>query len=242
MDAQVLTGHRSLSDVCHWVTVAAFLSFFCRSNVTKTQSDKWRDGELWSRISPSVMKAIFLMDSCFVTFAYSHKRITQKWAAPASLPIVWYSSVEFEEKMRRRMQKGRAFCCTSFGSSFLYDLSWSSASRLGSCCPFSLKTAATWLRVSETVLSARGASRGQENCPWCTAMAKPPMILIWWVIDMSSRKRLSPAVLWVADPRPSFVVECVSANCCLAGSHSRIEVSHEMILFGGGTISKYCGS
>ena len=47
------------------------------------------------------------------------------------------------------------------------------------------------------VLSARGASGGRENCPWCTAMAKPPMILSWWVWDMSLRKRLSPSpMLW----------------------------------------------
>ena len=112
--------------------------------------------------SPSFMKTIFLMHSCFVclcsalgTFAYSHERIAQRWAAPVSSPIAWRSSVELEERMRRRTQTGRAFCCTSFGSSFLYDLSCRrkslatlrSASRFGSSCPFSLKTAATWLRV-----------------------------------------------------------------------------------------------
>ena len=108
--------------------------------------------------SPSFMKTIFLMHSCFVclcsalgTFAYSHERIAQKWAAPASLPIAWRSSVELEERMRRSTQTGRAFCCTSFGSSFLYDLSCRrkslamlrSVSRFGSLCPFSLKIAAT---------------------------------------------------------------------------------------------------
>ena len=130
--------------------------------------------------SPSLMKTIFLMHSCFVclcsafgTFAYSHERIAQKWAAPASSPMAWRISVELEERMRRSTQTGRAFCCTSFGLSFLYNLSCRrkslstlrSASRFGSSCPFSLKTAATWLRVSETVLSARGASRGREKRP-----------------------------------------------------------------------------
>jgi len=150
--------------------------------VTKTQSAKRRERDLWSTDSPSLTKAIFLMHSCFVclcsafgTFAYSHECIYQKWAAPASSPIVWRISVDFEERMRWSTQTGRAFYCSSFGLSFLCDLlscrrkslaTLRVASRFGSSCPLSLKTAATWLMVvSETVLSARGASRGRENCP-----------------------------------------------------------------------------
>ena len=115
------------------------------------------------------------MHSCFVcfcsafgTFAYSHERIAQKWAAPASLPIAWQISVDFEERMRRSMQTGSAFCCSSFGSSFLYDLSCRrkslatlrSASRFGLLCPLSLKTAAISNRfcrgpVGETLPSMR---------------------------------------------------------------------------------------
>jgi hypothetical protein len=58
---------------------------------------------------------------CFALgiFAHSHKRITQKWAPPASSPIAWQSSVDFEERMRQSTQAGRAFCCNSFGLSFL---------------------------------------------------------------------------------------------------------------------------
>ena len=40
--------------------------FFCRLSVTKTQSSKWRDEESWLRDMPSLMKAIYLMHSCFV--------------------------------------------------------------------------------------------------------------------------------------------------------------------------------
>jgi hypothetical protein len=50
------------------------------------------------------------------------------------------------------------------------------------------------------------------------------------------------AELGVTIPRPRFVVECVSTNCCLTGSRSRSEVSHETISFGSGTILKCCGS
>ena len=212
MPKSLWMGHSNSSAVRHWGTVSAFLSFFCLSNVIKTQSPKWRDGELCFRILLSLLKAIFPIHSCFIclcsalgTFAYLHKHIAQKWVPPASLPIAWQSSVDFEERMKKSTQTGRAFCCTFFGSSFLYDLSWRrkswatlrSASHLGSSYPFSLKTATTWLMVSETVLSTRGASRGRENCPWRIAMAKPLVILILCVWDMSLRKRLSLSpMLW----------------------------------------------
>ena len=116
IDAQILMGHRSSSRVHHWVTGISFLSFFSHLNVTKMQSAKWRKVELWLRVLPSLMKAIFRRQSCFIcrcstfgTFVYSHECITQKWAAPVNLPIAWWSSVDFEERMRRRTQTGRAF-------------------------------------------------------------------------------------------------------------------------------------
>jgi hypothetical protein len=53
-------------------------------------------------------------------FAQAHH---PEMGAAASSPIAWQSSVDFEERMRRSMQTRKAFCCTSFGLSFLYDLS-----------------------------------------------------------------------------------------------------------------------
>ena len=98
---------------------------------------------------------IFLMHSCFVclcsafgTFAYSHERIAQKWAAPASSPIAWRISVDFEERMRRSTQTGSAFCCSSFGSSFLYILS---------CHRKSLAT------LRSEASSPKGQGRGRTN-------------------------------------------------------------------------------
>ncbi len=228
----------------------SFLSFY----VIETQSAKWREAELWSRVLPSLMKAIFERHSCFVclcsvfgTFAYSHEHIAQKWAAPASSPIAWQSSVDFEERMRWRTQIGRAFCCTSFGLSFLYNLSWRhrshatlrSASHLGSLCLVSLKTPAAWLRVSETVLSARRAYiTWSRKLPLTHSHCKTSNNFD----SVSLGHVFEGAVLGVTIPRPSFIVECVSTNCCLTGSRSRSKVSHERISFGSGTISKYCGS
>ena len=77
------------------MTVLTFLSFFRLSNLIKTQSPKWREGELCFRILPSLMKAIFLMHSCFVclcfalgTFTYLHKGIAQKWRRPQVCPLL----------------------------------------------------------------------------------------------------------------------------------------------------------
>ncbi len=154
------TGHRRLFDICHWVIVLAFLSYFSHSKVINIQSAKWKEVEQWIRNLLSSMKATFLRHICFVylcsvfgTFAYPHECIVQKWAAPASLPIAWQSSVDLELSIRRRAQMGREICWASSGSSILYDLSCCSkgfaslcsASRLGLPSKFSLKTAATCL-------------------------------------------------------------------------------------------------
>ena len=45
MEAHIFTGHRTVSAVFHWVTVSDFLSFFCHSKVTDTQSAKCKLGE-----------------------------------------------------------------------------------------------------------------------------------------------------------------------------------------------------
>jgi hypothetical protein len=76
--------------------------------------------------------------------------------------------------------KHAAFCYFSFGLSFLYALSCHrrSSPKLflmsfwGSSCLFSWKVAATRLRVSATVLSARGESSHLGNLPWWIATAK----------------------------------------------------------------------
>ncbi len=79
MEAQIFTGHRTGSAVFHWVTVSDFLSFFCRSKVTETQSALCKLGEEWLMCLPSLMKAMLQRHSsfvcrwsCFGTFTYSH--------------------------------------------------------------------------------------------------------------------------------------------------------------------------
>jgi len=165
MEAQIFTGHRTGSAVFHWVTVSHFLSFFCRSKVTETQSALCKFGEEWSMCLPSFMKAMLRRHSsfvcrwsCFGTFRYSHDRIAQKWAAATRSPIARWSSEDLSERMRRMTQRGRAFCSTFLGSSFLYDLSCRRKSRatllstsfFGSSRPCSRKVAATKLRVFAT--------------------------------------------------------------------------------------------
>ena len=66
MEAQSLTGHMIGSDVRHWVTVSDFLSFFCRSNVIEMHSARCSMVDVWLRVLPSLMKAIFRRHSCFV--------------------------------------------------------------------------------------------------------------------------------------------------------------------------------
>ncbi len=144
--------------------------------------------------------------------------------------------------MKRRTQTGRAFCCTSFGLSFLYNIScshWSCAMlRSPSClrplCPFPLKTAATWWRDTATAPSTRGASCGWVNCPSCKATVTFEEKVI--------AKSDTFAVLGVTIPLLSFIVRCVSTNCYLAGSRCSSEVNHETTLFGSRTILKSCES
>jgi hypothetical protein len=180
MDAHSLIGHMIGSAILHCVTVSDFLSFFCCSKVMETKSAKFRSADEWSRMLPPIMKAIFQRQSCFVcccsalvTLQYLHDRMAQKWAAAASYPIACRNSVDLEERMRRRTQTGKAFCCFSLGSSFLYDLicpcrsqlTLCSASLWGSSRSFSLKAAATALMAFETVHIARGPSPCRKNCP-----------------------------------------------------------------------------
>jgi len=189
IEAHSLTGHMTGSVVLHCVTMSDFLSFFCLLKVIKTQSAKLSSGDEWSKILPPLMKVMFRRQSCFIcccsafgTLLYLHNRMAQKCAAAASLPIAWHSSVDWEERMRRWTQTGKAFCCFSFGLFFAYNLSCRCRSRpmlcsvslWGSSCLFSLKVAATALMVFATDFLARGPSPGLKICPSRTAMAKPP--------------------------------------------------------------------
>ncbi len=134
------------------------------------------------------------------TFEYLHDRMAQKWVAAESSPIACLRSVDLRERIRRRMQTGSVFCSFSSGLSFLYALSCHrrsqpmlfSASFGGSSRPFSWKIAATRLRVSMTVLSARGASFCLEIFPWQIATAKAPMTLILCCWESPLRSKLWP--------------------------------------------------
>ncbi len=126
IDAHIFTGHRMGSFVLHCVTTSYFLSFFCLSKVTETQSARCSFVEEWSRILLFLIKVMLQRQRCFVcccsafvTFKYSHECMTQKWAAAVRLPIAHWSSVILLERMRRMMQRGWAFCFTLFGLSFL---------------------------------------------------------------------------------------------------------------------------
>jgi hypothetical protein len=171
--------------------------------VIETQSTGLSSGDRWSKRLPPLMKVMFWRQSCFIcccsafgTLLYSHDCMPQKCTTTVSLPIVPRNSVDWEERMRRWMQTGKAFCCFSFRSFFAYDLScccrsWPtlrSASLWGSSCPFSPKVAATLLMVFATNILARGPSPGLKNCPSCTATAKASKSLILCCRGMSSRK------------------------------------------------------
>ncbi len=125
IDAHIFTRHRMGSFVLHCVTVSDFLSFFCLSKVTETHSARCSFVKEWLRILPFLIKAILRRQSCFVcccsafgTFKYLHERMAQKWGAAMRSPIACWSSVDLLERMRRMMQRGRAFCSTLFRSSF----------------------------------------------------------------------------------------------------------------------------
>ncbi len=193
IEAHSLTGHMTGSILLHCATVSDFLLFFCLSKVIETQSAKLSSGDEWSKTLPPLMKMMIWRQSCFVchcstfgTLLYLHDCMAQKCAATASSPIVWRSSVDWEERMRWWTQTGKAFCCFSFGSFFAYNLScccrsWPtlrSTSPWGSLHLFFLKVAATALMVFATDFLARGPSPGLKNCPSRIATAKAPMSLI----------------------------------------------------------------
>ncbi len=46
IDVQIFTEHKLTSFVFHWVTVSAFLLFFCRSNVIAMQAAEFKLVEL----------------------------------------------------------------------------------------------------------------------------------------------------------------------------------------------------
>ncbi len=207
IDIKIFTGHKLTLLVFPWVTVSAFLLFFCCSKMIAMQLAKFNLAKLWSRISLSLTNAILQRQSCFVcrcsafgTFRYLHERIAQKCTAATRCPIAVLISVDFEVRMRWRMQTGKAFCCNSFGLSFEYDLSWRhkscatlfSASCLGGSLLLSRKATATRLRVSLTVLWARGASVALENCPWQRATENAPIILTLCCLNIPSRNGLCP--------------------------------------------------
>ncbi len=146
----------------------------------ETQSAKFSSADEWSRILPPLIKTIFRRQSCFlclysafVTLQYLHDPMAWERASATMSIIAYCNSVDLEESMRWRMQMGKAFCCFSLGSSFLYNHSCHCRSQLtlhseslwGFTCPFPLKAAATSLMVFENVFLAREPSPCCENCP-----------------------------------------------------------------------------
>ena len=124
--AHCLTGHKTGSSVRPWMIVSCFCSFFCISNVTATLSanSKLADGVESRR--PSLKNLIFRRQSSFVrfislrgTFRYSQERQAKKPAQIVSCDIPLSSSDTCLFANSSRTINGRAFCCTSLGSSFL---------------------------------------------------------------------------------------------------------------------------
>ncbi len=133
------------------------------------------------------MKTILQRQSCLVcfysafgTFEYLQDHMGQQWMAAASSSITPLRSVDLDERIKWRMQTGSAFFCFSFGLSFLYALGCRRRSGpmlflaflWGPSHLFSWKEIATRLRISATVLSARGASFCCKKFPWQIATAK----------------------------------------------------------------------
>ncbi len=220
-----------------------FCHFFCRLSVTETQSAKWRDEESWFRVMLSLMKAIYLMHNCFVclcsalsTFTYSHERITQKWAAPASLPIAWQSSVDFEERMRRKTQTGRDFLLYFFWIVlFFWILILVDNVKDVQHCVWGRHAHFPWRPQPHGwgwYLNLRLCFQpGEHDVVKKIALdAQPWQSLQWFRFSGSGICLWGKGCLWVRCWtvlwRPSFVVQCVSTNCCLTGSRSRSEVNH----------------
>jgi hypothetical protein len=121
-----LTGHKTGLSVRPLLIVSCFSSFFCILNVTAMLSanSKLADG-VESRL-PSVKNLILRRQSCFVhfislrgTFKYSHERQAKKPAQIVSFETPISSSDTCLFANSSRTINGRAFCCTSLGSSFI---------------------------------------------------------------------------------------------------------------------------
>ncbi len=194
-------GQSVVLSVFPWITVSCFESFFCILNVTATLSDHSKLSEGAERRCPSLENLMFLKHKSFVcfmswqgTFRYSQERHAKKAALIVSCTMALSKSVTCLFANSLRTTKGRAFCCTCLGSSFLkaldnHDrrmLSLLSVSFMGFGLPFSLKVCTTCEMVPLTVPSARHLWHSCKYLPSWTAMAKAPSMRI-----LSCRESLS---------------------------------------------------
>ena len=124
--AHCFTGHKTGSSVRPWMTVLCLWSLFCFSNVTATLSPNSKLFEGVERRRPSLkikksdvakLKKLCMFHFPSGTFKYSHEQQAKKAAPMVSCEIALSSSDTCLFANSSRTQKGRAFCCTSLGSS-----------------------------------------------------------------------------------------------------------------------------
>ncbi len=125
--AHCRTGQRFASSVLPWMTVSFFMSIFCISNVIATLSANSRLSEEAKSRCPSLKNLIFLRQRSFVCFCsllgtleYSQDLQAKKAMPIVSCTIALLRLVTCHSASLSSTENGRAFCCFSFGSSFLY--------------------------------------------------------------------------------------------------------------------------
>ncbi len=125
--AHCRTGQRFTLSVCPWMTVSCFMWFFCILKVIATLSKNSRLSEEAESRCPSLKHLIFLRQRSFVCFCsllgtleYLQDLQAKKAAPIVSCTIALLRLVPCHSASLLSTENGRAFCCFSFGSLFLY--------------------------------------------------------------------------------------------------------------------------
>ena len=243
---------------------------FCHFSVLrkwpKMQSAKWREEMMWSRrVSPSLMKAIFLMHCCFIvvwlcsvsgTFVYSHECITQKWATPASLPllgkVLWILRKGWV-RVRKREELFVVLPLDCLSRMIFVDAVEVVQERCAQCSVWGCRAHFPWRPQPHSWGYIWDCAFSQGSITWSRKLplmhshgeTSDDFNLVssghFFEEKVVSESDAS-AVIWVMIPRPSVSVKCVCTNCYLMGSNRRSKDNHETIPFSSGTISKCCGS